>query len=39
MLACLAGFPYWVVGHGLVIAVVNVSILVLHFTVFRNVRA
>ena len=39
MLACLAGFPYWVVGHGLVIAVVNVSILVLHFTVYRHVRA
>jgi phosphatidylglycerophosphate synthase len=38
MLACLAGFPYWVVGHGLVIAAVNVSILVLHFTVFRRVR-
>ncbi len=38
MLACLAGFPYWVVGHGLVIAAVNVSILVLHFTVFRKVR-
>jgi hypothetical protein len=39
MIACLAGFPYWVVGHGLVIAVVNVSILVLHFTVYRHVRA
>lgn len=38
MLACLANFPYWVVGHGLVIAAVNVSILVLHFTVFRKVR-
>jgi phosphatidylglycerophosphate synthase len=38
MLACLAGFPYWVIGHGLVIAAVNVSILVLHFTVFRKVR-
>ena len=38
MLACLAGFPYWVVGHGLVIAAVNVSLLVLHFTVFRKVR-
>ena len=38
MLACLAGFPYWVVGHGLVIAGVNVSLLVLHFTVFRKRR-
>jgi phosphatidylglycerophosphate synthase len=38
MLACLANFPYWVVGHGLVIAAVNVSILVLHFTVYRKVR-
>ena len=38
MIACLAGFSYWVVGHGLVIAAVNVSILVLHFTVFRKVR-
>ena len=36
MLACLAGFPYWVVGHGLVIAAVNVSLLVLQFTVYRN---
>lgn len=38
MIACLAGFPYWVVGHGLVIAAVNVSLLVLHFTVFRRRR-
>jgi phosphatidylglycerophosphate synthase len=39
MLALVAGFPYWVIGHGLVIAAVNVSLLVLHFTVFRNRRA
>jgi phosphatidylglycerophosphate synthase len=39
MLACLAGFPYWVVGHGLVIAAVNVSLLVLQFTVYRNKHA
>ncbi len=39
MLACLAGVPYWVIAHGLVIAGVNVSLLVLHFTVFRGVRA
>ena len=38
MLACVANFPYWVVGHGLVIAGVNVSLLVLHFTVFRSRR-
>jgi phosphatidylglycerophosphate synthase len=36
MLACIAGFPYWVVGHGLVIAAVNVGLLVLQFTVYRN---
>ena len=39
MLACVAGFPYWVIGHGLVIAAVNVSLLLLHFTVFRDRRA
>lgn len=38
MIACLANFPYWVIGHGLVIAGINVTILVLHFTVFRSVR-
>ncbi|MFT3695426.1 MAG: CDP-alcohol phosphatidyltransferase family protein [Kofleriaceae bacterium] len=38
MLACVAGFPYWVIGHGAVIAAVNVSLLVLQFTVFRNQR-
>ncbi len=36
MVACLAGFPYWVVGHGLAIAAVNVALLILHFTVFRR---
>jgi phosphatidylglycerophosphate synthase len=36
MLACVAGFPYWVVAHGLVIAAVNVSLLVLQFTVYRK---
>ena len=39
MIACVAGFPYWVIGHGLVIAAVNVALLVLHFTVFRGRRA
>jgi phosphatidylglycerophosphate synthase len=35
MIACVAGFPYWVIGHGLVIAAVNFTIMALHFTVFR----
>ena len=38
MLACLVGFPYWVVGHGLLIAAVNDALLVLHFIVFRRRR-
>jgi phosphatidylglycerophosphate synthase len=38
MIACVANFPYWVIGHGLLIAAVNVTILLLHFTVFRDVR-
>jgi phosphatidylglycerophosphate synthase len=38
MIALVAGFPPWVVCHGLVIAAVNVSLLVLHTTVFRNRR-
>lgn len=38
MIVCAAGLPYWVIGHGLVIAAVNVSLLVLHFTVFRGAR-
>jgi len=36
MLACVAGFPYWVIGHGAVIAAVNVSLLLLQFTVYRK---
>lgn len=36
MVACVAGFPYWVVGHGAAIAGVNVALLALHFTVFRR---
>ena len=39
MVVLLAGFPPWVVCHGLAIAAVNVSLLVLHFTVFRHRRA
>ncbi len=38
MIVCLCGFPHWVIAHGLVIAAVNVSLLVLQFTVFRNRR-
>lgn len=38
MIACVCGFPHWVVGHGLLIAAVNVTLLVLHFSVFRNRR-
>jgi phosphatidylglycerophosphate synthase len=38
MLACLANFPYWVIGHALLIAAINLTILVLHFSVFRAVR-
>lgn len=39
MIACVSGLPHWVIGHGLAIAAVNVALLVLHFTVFRRVRA
>jgi len=35
MIALAAGFAPWVVCHGLAIAAVNVSLLVLHHTVFR----
>jgi phosphatidylglycerophosphate synthase len=38
MIACVCAFPQWVVGHGLLIAAVNVSLLALHFTVFRRAR-
>lgn len=36
MVVLLCGFPPWVVCHGLAIAAVNVSLLILHFTVFRG---
>ena len=39
MIVLLLGFPPWVVCHGLAIAAVNVSLLVLHFTAFRRRRA
>jgi phosphatidylglycerophosphate synthase len=38
MIACICGLPHWVIGHALVIAGTNFTILLLHFTVFRNVR-
>jgi phosphatidylglycerophosphate synthase len=34
MIALAAGFPPWVIGHGLAIAAVNVGLLILHFGVF-----
>jgi phosphatidylglycerophosphate synthase len=39
MIAGLCGLPQWIVVHGLVIAAINASLLVLHFTVFRGRRA
>jgi phosphatidylglycerophosphate synthase len=38
MIALVAGFPPWVVCHGLAIAAVNVSLLVLHVAVFGRAR-
>jgi hypothetical protein len=38
MIVLLCGFPPWVVCHGLAIAAVNVTLLVLHETVFRHRR-
>ena len=38
MVALVAGLPWWIVCHGALIAAVNVSLLVLHFTVFRQRR-
>jgi len=35
-LACVAGFPYWVIGHGLLIAAVQVALFFLHVTVYRE---
>jgi phosphatidylglycerophosphate synthase len=36
MIACLLWFEHWVVLHGLAIAAVNVSLLVMHFGVFAR---
>jgi phosphatidylglycerophosphate synthase len=38
MIALVAGFPPWVVCHGVLIAAVNVALLALHFTAFRHRR-
>lgn len=37
-IACVAGLPYWVVGHAAVIAAMYVVLLSLQYTVFRNRR-
>lgn len=31
MIACVVGFPYWVIGHGLVISAVNVALHATHW--------
>ncbi|HEY4056876.1 MAG TPA: CDP-alcohol phosphatidyltransferase family protein [Kofleriaceae bacterium] len=36
MLACLAGFPYWVLGHAAIITSVYFVLVVLHFVIFRK---
>lgn len=36
MVACVCGFPYWVIGHALVISAINLALIVLHFGVFRG---
>jgi phosphatidylglycerophosphate synthase len=38
MIACVVGFPWWVIGHGLVIAAVNFALHALHWIVFRPAR-
>jgi phosphatidylglycerophosphate synthase len=38
MLACVAGFPYWVVAHAALIAAVTGTMLLAHVTLFRNRR-
>jgi phosphatidylglycerophosphate synthase len=37
-IACVAGLPYWVVGHAAAIAAVYLVLLLLHYTVFRGRR-
>lgn len=38
MLACVGGFPIWVILHGVGIAAASVTMLGLHFVVFRGHR-
>lgn len=38
MLACIAGFPQWVVGHGLVIAAINLGIILVHVAISTTRR-
>jgi hypothetical protein len=38
MIVGLVGFPWWIVGHGGVIAATYVTLLFLHFAVFRGSR-
>jgi phosphatidylglycerophosphate synthase len=33
MIACVAGFPQWVVGHGLAISAVNLGIILVHLAI------
>ena len=37
-IACVVGFPYWVVGHAAGIAAIYLVLLSLQYTVFRNRR-
>ena len=39
MVACVCHFPYWVVGHGAVIAAVQVSLIAAHFVMGGGRRA
>jgi len=36
MLACVAGLPHWVVGHGLAIATVNLAIILVHLVIMAS---
>jgi phosphatidylglycerophosphate synthase len=38
MIACVAGFPYWVIGHGLVIAAINVALHATHWVLAKPAR-
>jgi len=36
MVACVAGLPHWVVGHGLAIATVNLAIILVHLAIMAS---